>query len=243
MKKIPVILALVALALVAYSMTNWTKSGKTIIASKSFSTETRKVKDFEKIEVDGIFEVDVTYGSKESVEVEAPKNLLSSINLNVKSGTLVIEMDDNKSYKTQGGIKIHITTAKLYGFEISGASSVKLNNTLKDDQFSLSSSGAANFGGKVDVENAEIELDGASSVNLSGSAASANLTLSGASQLEDYDFEIKNATVDLSGASAAQITSLNSLKGEVSGASSLEYKGSPKVKSVSVSGAASLDRR
>lgn len=244
MKKIPVILALIAVAVVAYSMTNWTSlSTKSIKASKNITTETRSVSDFDKIEVDGVFEVDVTYGSSESIEVEAPENLQEYIELNVKSGKLSIEVKKRTQIKSSCSIKIHIKTAKLNDFEISGASSVKLNNTLKDDNLMIESSGAASFKGEVDVNNAEIELDGAASANLAGTATSARIDMSGASQLNDYDFEVNDLNIDLSGASSAKITSLKSIKGDVSGASSLTYDGNPGVKNVSTSGAASSGKR
>ena len=244
MKKIPVILALVATAVVAYSMTNWTsQSVNSITASKSITTETRKVSDFDKLEVTGVFDVDVTYSSKESIEVEAPENLQEFIELNVRSGKLTIEVNKNTQIKSSCSIKIHIKTAKLNDFEISGVSSVSLNNELKDNNFSLESSGAASFDGEVQVGEAQIELDGASSVNLTGTAANANLELSGASQMNDYGFEVDNLKVDLSGASSAKITSLKSVKGDISGASSLTYDGNPGVSNVSVSGAASVDRK
>ena len=243
MKKIPVILALVAIAVVAYSMSNWTsETVNSIKASKNITTETRNVDDFEKLEVAGAFQVDVTYSSTESIEVEAPENLQKHIELNVRSGKLTIKVKKNTQIKSSCGLKIHIKTAKLNDFDISGASSVNLNNTLKDNNFSLESSGAAHFNGKLQVEEAEIELDGAANANLTGTATNANLELSGASHVNDYDFEVDNLNVDLSGASSAKITSLKSVKGDVSGASSLSYNGNPSVEKVHTSGAASVDR-
>jgi len=54
---------------------------------------------------------------------------------------------------------------------------------------------------------------------------------------------VNDLNVDLSGASSAKITSVKSVKGDVSGASSLTYDGNPGVSNVSVSGAASVDRK
>lgn len=205
--------------------------------------EFRTVSDFDKLEVEGVFEVDVTYSSTEEIEIDAPENLMEYIELNVRSKTLSIEIDKNTQITSSCSIKVHIKTAKLNGFELSGASSVELNNTLKDNDLSIESSGAANFKGDVEVNEADLELSGASTVNLSGNAAEASLELSGASQVNNYNFKVDNLNVDLSGASSAQIASSKTIKGDLSGASSLTYKGKPSTKSVSISGAAKLNKR
>ena len=243
MKKIPVILALVAVAVVAYSMSNWTsKTANSIRASNNITTETRNADDFDKLEVAGAFQVYVTYSSTESIEVEAPENLQKHIELNVRSEKLKIRVKKNTQIKSSCGLKIHIKTSKLNDFDISGASSVSLNNMLKDNFFYLKSSGAAKFSGELQVKEAEIKLNGASKAHLTGMATNANLELSGASNVNDYDFEVNNLNVDMSGASSAQITSLKSVKGDVSGASSLKYEGNPSVDKVHTSGAASVGR-
>lgn len=240
MKKLPIFLAILVVAIVAYSMTEWSKT-RSLVASQNITTETRSVAEFTKIEVASAFQVDVTYSSEESVSVEAPDNLQDYIDLKVKSGTLHISFKKNTSVNSNCALKVHITTAKLNDFELSGASSVALNNLLKDNNFKIESSGAASFKGELAVENADIELSGAASASLYGSATTAKLDLSGASQMNDYDFSVNNLTVNLSGASSATISSSGTLSGDVSGASSLDYKGDPTVKGLSKSGAASAN--
>lgn len=206
------------------------------------STEAKIVDEFDKIQVEGIFEVDVTYGSEEKVEIEAPEHIKNRIKMKVKSKTLYFELDKNRSLTAAGKIKVHLYTEKLNDFNVSGASSIRLNNTLNDDTFTLECSGAASFKGDIDVSKAGIEMDGAASVKLSGTADEANLELSGASHLKGFDFEVKGLKVDLSGASSTKVGCLNSLNGDVSGASSLNYEGNPTTNNVSVSGAASSER-
>jgi hypothetical protein len=242
MKKIPVLAALVAIAIAAYSMSNWGGS-TSIVGTKNFTTETRSVGDFTKIEVASAFEVDVTYSTEESITVEAPSNIHQYIETSVSSGTLYVQYEKNKSISTKGAVQIHIKTSKLNHFMTSGASSITLNNSLKDPKIIVESDGAASFKGEVDVEKATIELSGAASINLSGTADVADIELSGASHFDDYSFSIDNLTIDLSGASSAKVTTLKSINGDISGASSLNYKGNPSINKLSTSGAANARRR
>lgn len=243
MKKLPIFLAIGAIALVAYSMVYLNDQTFSIKASKKRTTKTKKVDDFDKIVVDGVFEVDVTYSSQEKIAIDAPNNIQKLIKLNVKSGTLIVTLDKNARVNSKDGFKIHISTAKLNHFELSGAASITLNNSLKDKNFTIESSGAAIFKGDIDVEVASLDLSGATHVDLSGTAQTADLDVSGASHLNDYSFSVNDLNVDLSGASSTTITSTNSLNAEVSGASSLKYKGNPSIKGLNTSGAASARKR
>jgi hypothetical protein len=208
--------------------------------------ETQKVQKshiFHKIEVDGILDVIVTYGNEEKVEIEAPDGTRRKANMYAKSGTLFINLDHNTASRYTKGSKIRVYATKLNHFTIGGICSVRLENTLKDDSFSIKSGGGASFAGKVEVEEAEIELGGNASMNLSGAATKANIDLSGGSKLEGYEFKVNDLTVDMSGLSKGKITCLNSLQGKVSGISKLSYDGNPSVKSVKISGSAAIKAR
>lgn len=230
-------------------MVYWKDGSIKIKTSKNKVTETTKVEKpntfdkFDKIEIEGMFEVDVTYGSEEKVEIDAPAYMKGQVKARVKSKTLFFQVGNNRSLLSAGKVKVHITTAKLNGFSLFGSSSVRLNNSLKDTELSINSSGAAKFKGDVEVDKVDIELSGAAKVNLSGAAESASLDISGAARMNDYTFEVNNLDVDLSGASKVEITCLEGMKGDISGAGSLKYGGSPKVKSVNVSAAASLNKK
>ena len=246
MKKLPLFLFIAALIVLMYVLF-FSKDGtiKIPISQKSETSETTTssrstLGEFDKIEVTGVFHVDVTYGSEEKVEIEAPAHIKKRIKMKVQSKTLSFELDNNGSIYMAGKVKVHITTAKLNGFNLSGASSIHLNNPLKDDSIDILASGAAVFSGELYVQNADVKMDGAAKMNLSGQAYKGNVEMSGACELRDYDFEIATLDVNLSGASSMHISGVQSIVGDISGASSLNYKGSPVVKQLAVSGASKI---
>jgi hypothetical protein len=242
MKKILLLSAVVAVAAIVVTLTAFRTPTK-VTCSKHVITETRSLDNFTEIEVGGAFQIDVTYSSnEEKVEVEAPENIQNYIITKVKSGKLMISFRSSTNITCEEGVKIHITTAKLNDFELSGAASISLNNLMKDSNLDVESSGAASFKGEIAVSNANIELSGAASMNLFGFATSADIELSGASQLNDYDFTIDNLTINLSGASHASLSSAKSIKADASGASSFNYKGNPSINDVHRSGAASIQK-
>ena len=258
MKKLPLFLFIAAIGIAIYLVVYLDGGNVKIKTEKNSTTETKKVEKaqtveknqksqkvhaFDKIQVDGIFEVVVTYGTKEKIEIETPNKTRKEIKLKVKSGTLLVKLDRNTAVRYTKGSKIHVYTEKLNDFTLSGMASVKLNNTLKDSLFSVKSAGAASFTGEVDVAKAEIEMDGASSLELTGTATTARLDLSGTGKLTGYDFNVSKLTVDMNGLSKASITCLESLEGGLSGISKLSYDGDPSIKKVKISGSATIQKK
>ena len=89
----------------------------------------------------------------------------------------------------------------------------------------------------------QLTLSGASRCELAGSAANININASGASQINAPDFQLQNTDIVLSGASHAAINTAGTLNVELTGASSLDYSGSPSMGKVNVSGASSLNKK
>lgn len=236
MKKFAFILSLAVIATASTSC-------KKIKGSDNITTEVRAVSTFTQIDVEDAFEVDITYSAtQELVVVEAPDNLHEFIVTDVVSGKLKVHFQHNKRISSKSTVKVHITTADLDKFDLSGASSVILNNALSSSEFGLDMSGASNFEGEVNVTNGDIEMSGASNARINGTAMEAFVELSGASTIRKYEFEIETLDVKLSGASTAFLTILNSMSVELSGASTLNYKGDPVITSINTSGASNINK-
>lgn len=236
MKKIAFILSIAFLG-ATISSCNKIKGSNTI------TSEVRSVSNFTQLDVQDAFDVDVTYSAtQELVVVEAPENLHEFIVVSVVSGKLKIHFQHNKRISNKEPIKIHITTAELDDFSLSGASNVHLNNALNAPTFNLESSGASNFDGEVYVQNCDIQLSGASNTEIYGTAGTAFVELSGASTIRKYEFEIDTLDIKLSGASNAYLTILNSMSVELSGASTLNYKGEPIITHLNTSGASHINK-
>lgn len=236
MKKFAFILSLAVLAAASTSC-------KKIKGSDNITSEVRALSTFTQIDVQDAFEVDITYSpTQELVVVEAPDNLHEFIKTTVVSGKLKVHFQHNKNISTKNAVKIHITTADLNKFDLSGASNVILNNALNASEFDLDMSGASDFEGEVHVSNGDVEMSGASNAKINGTALNAFVDLSGASTIRKYEFEIETLDVKLSGASTAFLTILNSMSVELSGASTLNYKGDPVITHINTSGASSINK-
>ena len=84
---------------------------------------------------------------------------------------------------------------------------------------------------------------GACAFEVSGSGDDLILDVSGASSVKMYDYLVKGASVDASGASSVKINVSGILKLHATGASSIDYKGAAAIKDMQSSGASSVKHR
>jgi hypothetical protein len=167
--------------------------------------ETRKVDDFNAIEAGGIFRVYVEVGSEPTLKIEAEENLLQYIETRVSGSTLIL--DQRKNLNPREHITVYVTVPELNRVESSGASKFFVEN--------------------INSEDFRLSVSGAGKVKLVGTAEKLNADISGAADLDAFDFKCKNVDLDVSGASKAEVYCSGILKSDISGVGKVIYDGSP----------------
>jgi cytoskeletal protein CcmA (bactofilin family) len=112
--------------------------------------------------------------------------------------------------------------------EASGSSKIQMKANVTGDA-RLDVSGASKIEGELKANNVKFNSSGVGSVDLSGSATDIKIDVSGTSRLKAGDFKVKTATIESSGSSKITLNVADALKVNSSGASSVEYKGSPTI--------------
>ena len=92
-------------------------------------------------------------------------------------------------------------------------------------------SGASEINLEVKAPRIKAGLSGASKGTFRGETKDVSLHGSGASEFRAFDLMAENSDVDVSGASNADVFASVNLKAEASGASNIRYKGKPSVSS------------
>jgi phage shock protein PspC (stress-responsive transcriptional regulator) len=125
---------------------------------------------------------------------------------------------DNSNISLSGASRIKNFTfhGKLTDIEISGASKIDISG--------------------MNVNRLKVNASGASHINGDGYAEESSVLGSGASHFNFYDLESDNLTINLSGASSAEATVNKTIKGTLTGASTLRYKNAENVRDVSATG-------
>lgn len=207
----------------------WAVTGKSLLpsvpkmfvkikGSGNMQTERRDVPTFTSIKVGGASNVEISVGGEQSVEIETDDNLLELTKTYVKNDTLYIERKGN--IWTSSPLRIRIIVAELKGLNLSGASKADVKN-VRADKF-------------------ELDLNGASKINIQGEAATFIADMSGASNLDAENFQTSKTVIEASGASKASIFVTDNLNADASGASKIYYSGNPKTVREDESGASKV---
>ena len=205
----------------------------------------RDVGSFSSVVVRGPFKVYYSTDQESQVAVSANTTAARDhITTKVSGGTLYVSLDDRAVSSWWSGnkeLRIYLTAPKLYGLTASGAVNFVVVDVLNADLLNLNFSGASDFNGKVICDELKANLSGASDTKISGSAQTISLDCSGASSFKGLGLVVIQAGLDASGASSIKINVKESLTAKASGASSIQYRGNPKIFGQRASGASSIE--
>jgi hypothetical protein len=210
-----------------------------ITGSGKLLTKTLSLGEFNKIDASGAFQVDVTQGATCSVVVTADDNVWDSLDVRNDGGTLYLGTKSGSYSNTH--LSARIVLPHLSALTLSGATNGTIDG-FNDaaGQMDLTVDGASKLEGELRQARVTLDIAGASTATLHGTAESLHITLSGASHSGLEDLPSDDVRADISGASNATVTARRKLDYDVSGASHLSYTGSPTVGQADVSGASSV---
>lgn len=211
------------------------------------NAEKREVSDFNGVSVSNAIQLYLSQGSESAVAVScSDADKIKNLTTEVKNGVLVIKFD-GEGWSSWGNnslkLKAYVSVKNINHLKVSGASSVKINETLNCSDFTLKISGASSLKGNIVAQNFKGDISGASSVNLSGKANETDIECSGASTFKSFDFASTKAKVDCSGASSVQINASEELIADAAGASTIRYSGNPTKVVADASGASSIKKK
>ena len=223
------------------------------------------VKDFNEIYVGGDARLEITQGNDEYLRVEADQEVMQRVKVDLDGHKLRLSVKGNGLFGWFGGnseAHFYLRVKDLRYLDISGAANAQLGD-LKTKSFSLNASGAANVDmtglfaenldfdlsgasnghlNRVEVTTQNYDLSGASNLDIKApsKAMSVGVDASGASNFRGQLLSTAKAKLGASGASHIAMAVSEQLDAEATGASSIDYWGSPKPNTKS-SGASSVN--
>jgi Putative auto-transporter adhesin, head GIN domain len=227
------------------SITAFSQDTKNVVYDAN--AEIRKVDDFTAIEVSNAITVYISQGKENAVVISADDNAAKEkIKTIVRNGVLKINMESglwNKWSLSDKKVKAYVTVKTLEKLVVNGASSAKIVDKLNAAVLKITVSGASNLKGDISANDLHLELSGASTATINGTADNLNIVASSASNLKGFDLVAKSCSAEASGASSIKINVTDEFsKVHASGASSIHYRGNASVKDFEASGASSIKK-
>ncbi|RPI28203.1 MAG: DUF2807 domain-containing protein [Chloroflexota bacterium] len=218
LKRFLVIAIVLTLAISACSI--MTPAGETVRGSGNVISETRAVSGFTSISVEGSADVDVVFGTTESLVIEAEDNILPLIETVVQNNRLIIRTRPQTSITTTRPIQVSLTMISLEGVSMTGSGSIDVPE-LSGDSFS-------------------VKLPGSGSITIAGTANSVDIDMLGSGTIDCEELEARNATVDLGGSGTVRVYASESLDATLTGSGNIWYSGDPAMVNKTVTGSGSI---
>ena len=192
------------------------------------------LKDFDAIDLKGLFNVRIEKGDTYAVEIKGSESERKRYDVYVNGQTLVIDYDDNRklfwkrNLRGEDEIRITITMPALRSLDVTGAGKLKFRG-FDEDAVNIKLMGAIMADGDLNAKTLDVELTGASMLDLTGSGRLMEADIVGASGLRAYGYEVKHCIVEAHGASMAKVNVTETLEIKKGIASSVSHRGNPEI--------------
>jgi hypothetical protein len=208
MKHIRFILLITVIALATLACSFSVGSPNPITGSGVVEKEERPSKAFNRIELQGSADVEVTIGETQSVVVEADDNVLPLIRTSVSGGnTLVINWKPNTNIRNYQTVRVIVTVPSLEAVKITGSGNVTVNGLKAAD--------------------VRFDLPGSGNITAVGQADRLRINLGGSGNIFCESLQTRDVTVDLTGSGNIQVYATDSLDVTVRGSGNVFYRGNP----------------
>lgn len=178
--------------------------------------------------LDGGMEIKIDPSLADKVTLEAPQNLLDTIEVSIdhEAGVIRISGDDKVNFRDAD---LEITVGvPVDDLSITGGAELEVDQPDLD-RFTLDVVGAVD--GELDfgrLDTLHIYVAGAGSIEVSGTCSKAELTVEGAGSIDADDLICTDAVVKIAGAGSCDIYVTDTLDAEVDGVGAIRYSGDPK---------------
>jgi hypothetical protein len=190
--------------------------------------------DFDKLEIGSGLNIQVQQSNTFSIRAEGDERNLRDLEVFKSGSTLVVRFDENSERRHETYLTIHMPFVN--GLNFSGGSVSVITGFESDEplDFILSGGSVSQLDG---VHNdLTISVSGGSTLNLNGSGDKLKVDASGASLLNAINYPVREARINATGASVAKVAVSESLSVSASGASSVSYRGNPRVENTTTGG-------
>lgn len=228
-KSIYFILPLIALVLMSCQFVTVDIERHTLRGSGDVKTETRAVKNFERVVLEDRGELTLIQGDEEGLTIEADDNLLPLIRTETHGRELVLEIDDGYNVIGDATIRYTLKVKELNHVSVVGAGIVTAD-ALEANNLTLRVAGSGNMTiSDLTAETLNVEASGSGNYTLEGAVRQQSVTINGAGNYLAGDLESQEARLTISGAGNATLWAEDQLDIQVNGFGNVGYYGSPKI--------------
>ncbi len=192
--------------------------------------------EFTTFEFKSLGQVFVTPGDHCGLKIEGSPDIIQHVTAEVADGVLmvhyqmdVVDWTGLQWINDKDRIRYYVTVKNLEGIILGGAGSISADGLTGQNLGIVHAGiGVLKLTG-LQFTEVNVDLSGLGEVMLAGKVELQNLDLSGAGSYQAVELQSQHANLSLSGAGSAKVWAEVTLNGRITGAGSIQYKGSPEI--------------
>ncbi|NIO70352.1 MAG: hypothetical protein GTN71_15330 [Anaerolineae bacterium] len=198
--------------------------------SGSVVEEDRAVSGFTGVALlEGIGELTIKGGERESLRIEAEDNLMPYLETEVRNGVLEIDVQDGVNLNPTRPVRFYLTVKELDTIVLSGSGDIEAPD-LEAKRFSVTISGSGDVEmGDLSADILNVTINGSGNLDIAGGRVEEqDITISGSGEYQAGGLNSGSVEITISGSGNATIWATDSLDVRVSGSGSVNYYGNPR---------------
>lgn len=202
---------------------------ETITGNGNVKKEARSLSGFTGVALSGSINVQLSYGSSNSISVEGDENLLPYIETKVEDGVLQVKSKNKTGLKTKNKLMVYVSLTKITDLRVSGSGNITGSGDFSNDsKTNISLSGSGNINVEMNsFKETAIAISGSGNVTLKGNSTNnIEAAISGSGNIDCIGIACDDVVAHVSGSGNIKVFANKSIDAKVMGSGNIYYKGS-----------------
>jgi hypothetical protein len=197
------------------------------------TTEKRSAEKYDRIQVNGPFEVTIDETKESGLTITAPADALKDIKTEVVKGELIIDIDNAGFINPE--MRISIANNQLKAIRISGSGDFKGDVSSSGDLI-LTVGGSGSIRTSAEADLVEATVSGSGDIYATGSCRKVDANVSGSGEIDLGKMPCEDAKAVISGSGDISLNASGKVDAVISGSGDISIAGNPREVNKSVSG-------
>jgi len=208
------------------------------------TTQTRDIKPFNKVSIEGVFPVEVSQnGDSAFVKVETDENLQEDITVENNGSGLIIKTKEGASIRRSTKMKVYVNIKTLSELNFKSVGSLSTLDTLNLDSLDISSESVGKLNLNITAKYLHADLSSVGSTTLSGKVAEVRINNKSVGSLSAFDLKAGTLMIHNTAVGVTEVYADSAFYIRSSSVGALYYKGPGEVKELKSEGVGKVQKK
>ena len=183
-----------------------------IEGSGNVITKDVTIQPFDQLEANGVFNVVLTQGNKESLKIEAEDNLQALFEIKNEGSKLMVDMKKDSHFNSKKKMTVYITFKNLKSMDLKMVGNVSSEGNLNFSDLSLANKSVGSVDLALNAQKLDINNKSVGNLRLSGKAENAIIRSNSVGAIKASDLLVQTMDIDNDGVGSVEVNAVKELK-------------------------------